>query len=62
MIVQRIAERTGNDFGKDPAELARILADLDEIEPRLRAIADHEVDTTNSIDQVVTSVLALVEA
>jgi adenylate kinase family enzyme len=39
----------------------RILGDLDEIEPRLRAIADHEVDTTNSIDQVVASILNAVE-
>ena len=60
VIVQRITERTGNDFGKDPAELACILGDLDEIEPPLRAIADHEVDTTNSIDQVVASILALI--
>ena len=62
VIVQRIRTRTNNDFGKDAAELQRILDDVDEIEPRLRAIADHEVDTTNSIHQVVASVLTLVDA
>ena len=60
VIVQRITERTGNDFGKDPADLARILDDLANVEPRLRAIADRELNTTDPLDRVVASILALI--
>jgi dephospho-CoA kinase len=62
VLLQRLATRAGNGFGKRPEELARVLADLAEVEPRLRAVADHEVDTSAGIDDVVDAILRLTAA
>ncbi len=59
VLVERIADRTTNGYGKTPGELDRILADLRAIEPRLRAAADHEIRTTKPLGEVVTTVLGL---
>jgi len=56
VLTQRLASRTTNPFGKDPAELARVLDDVREIEPLLRRIATHEIDTTAPLDAVVAEV------
>ena len=61
-MLERLARRTSNPFGKDPAELARILDDLERIEPLLRRAADHEVRTTAPLDEVVDTILRLVGA
>jgi dephospho-CoA kinase len=61
-VLQRIATRTNNPFGKSAEERERLLDDLRDVEPRLRRIADHEVDATASPDEVLTAVLALVAA
>src|SRR6516164_1167866 len=42
VLMQRLATRTNNSFGKSAEEYHRFLADLQEVEPRLRAIADCE--------------------
>lgn len=54
---ERIATRTNNDFGKDPAELAKILADKEEFEPLLRRGADLEIDAGRPLDEVVDAIL-----
>jgi shikimate kinase len=56
VLTERLATRTTNPFGKDPAELARILDDLREVEPLLRRVATHEIDTSQALDDVVTEV------
>ncbi|MDX6374363.1 MAG: hypothetical protein QOD98_3351 [Nocardioidaceae bacterium] len=56
VLTERLASRTTNPFGKDPAELARILDDLREVEPLLRRVATHEIDTSRALDDVVTEV------
>lgn len=56
VLTERLATRTTNPFGKDPAELARILDDLREVEPLLRRVATHEIDTSRALDDVVTEV------
>ena len=61
-LVERLATRTTNSYGKDPEELRRFLEDLEHVEPRLRRVADHEVMTTAALDEVVTTVLRLVDA
>ncbi len=61
-LVRRLSTRSDNPFGKDPEERRRVLHDLEEVEPRLRAIADHEVPTTVPIEEVARSVLRLVGA
>jgi adenylate kinase family enzyme len=59
VLVERIADRTTNGYGRAPGELGRILADLRAVEPRLRAAADHEIRTTMPLGEVVTTVLGL---
>ncbi len=61
VIVERLASRTNNPFGKRPEEVARVLQLQHEIEPLLRAGAGHEIDTSVPLDQVVTKVLQLVD-
>jgi dephospho-CoA kinase len=55
----RLATRTTNAYGKDPAEAARVLSQIDTVEHRLRAIATHEIVTTDSLDTVVARILQL---
>jgi hypothetical protein len=40
VLTRRLATRTNNPFGKSAGDYHRFLADLAEVEPRLRAIAD----------------------
>lgn len=48
----RLATRDTNQFGKDPAELQRIRGDIREVEPLLRRVATHEIDTTRPLRDV----------
>jgi len=52
VLLDRIARRGTNDFGKNDAERARILADLHAVEPLLRRGADAEIDTRRPIAEV----------
>jgi hypothetical protein len=56
VLTRRLATRTTNSYGKDPAELAQILDNLREVEPRLRRIATHELDATRPLQEVVDEV------
>jgi shikimate kinase len=56
VLTERLATRTTNPYGKDPAELQRFLDDLREIEPRLRTIATHEIVSTRPLPEVVDEV------
>jgi GNAT superfamily N-acetyltransferase/dephospho-CoA kinase len=60
-LMQRLDTRPDNPFGKRPGERERILRDLENVEPGLRAIADHEIRTTASLEDIVRSILALVD-
>ncbi len=53
VLLARIAVRTSNPYGKDPAERAQILRDLAEVEPLLRATATIEIDAAAPLSQVV---------
>lgn len=59
ILAGRLASRTGNPFGKSAGELERVLDDLRLVEPRLREIADHEIETTRPLGEVVAEVLRL---
>jgi dephospho-CoA kinase len=59
-LVERLAARTDNPYGRSPEELSRVLDDVRAVEPLLRRVARHEVRTTVPLDQVVTTVLRLV--
>lgn len=52
VLVERIRSRTSNPYGKDNAELERILADRETVEPLLRRSADLVVDTRMPVAQV----------
>jgi shikimate kinase len=59
VIVERLATRTNNDYGKHPDEVARVLELMESVEPLLRRRAHHEIDTSVSLDEVVTTILRL---
>lgn len=61
-LVERLARRTSNPYGKAPEEFRRFLVDVETVEPLLRRVAGHEVRTTVPLDEVVTTVLRLVDA
>jgi dephospho-CoA kinase len=61
-LVERLATRTSNSFGKAPEELSRVIDDVQTVEPLLRRVADHEVRTTVPLNEVVTTVLRVVGA
>src|SRR5690606_11561498 len=60
LILRRLATRTNNAFGKSPDEVERVLALIKEIEPLLRRSADHEIDTSAPLDQVVSQICQVV--
>jgi shikimate kinase len=61
VIVERLRKRTNNPYGKQPDEVARVLSLLETVEPLLRRSAGDEIDTSVSLDDVVTAVLHIVE-
>ena len=59
VILERIASRTTNRYGKDPAERELVLADLAAVEPLLRETATHEIDATLPVAEVVEQLIAI---
>ena len=59
VILDRIAHRTTNNYGKAPEELAMIVDDLANIEPLLRASCTHELDTSRPLADVVADLIAI---
>lgn len=61
VLIERLAARTNNPYGKRPDELAEVLGYLETVEPLLRRSATHEIDTQAPLDEVVAAVLQLAE-
>jgi shikimate kinase len=59
VLLERIDGRTDNLFGKSDTERRQVLADLETVEPLLRAGAGTEIDTTCPPDEVVARIDAL---
>lgn len=59
VIMDRVARRTTNDYGKSPVERAMILDDLATVEPLLRAGCTHELDAARPLDEVVADLIAI---
>ena len=57
IILERLATRTTNPFGESAGERERVLADLRDVEPLLRRLADLVIDTTEPLGRVVDRVL-----
>jgi shikimate kinase len=62
VLAERLATRTTNPYGKDPAELAETLHNQQTVEPLLRAAATLEVVTTIPVAQVADLVLRHMQA
>ena len=58
-MIERLAARTGNPYGKARSDMDRILGDLAAVEPLLRRAADYEIRTTIPLADVVAKVLHL---
>lgn len=61
-LLERLAARTNNPYGKSAEQLRRFLEDVETVEPLLRRVAGHEIRTTVPLNEVVTTVLRLVDA
>jgi shikimate kinase len=59
VMLERIASRDTNPFGKSPEERARIEADTAAVEPLLRSSATVEIDTRRPLAEVVNQLAAL---
>lgn len=61
VIVERLATRTNNPYGKHPGEVARVMDLIETVEPLLRRVAGHEIDTSAPLDDIVAAVLRLTQ-
>jgi hypothetical protein len=61
VILDRVARRTTNDYGKTRVERAMIVVDLAEVEPLLREGCTHELDAGRPLDDVVADLIAIAE-
>src|SRR4051794_7466228 len=59
VILDRIARRTTNDYGKSRLERAMIVEDLATIEPLLRAGCTHDLDASRPLADIVADLLAI---
>ena len=59
VILERIADRTTNDYGKTAREQELILTHLETVEPLLRATATHELDASGPLTKVVDDLVAI---
>ncbi|HZG68131.1 MAG TPA: AAA family ATPase [Herpetosiphonaceae bacterium] len=62
VIVERLGTRTNNPYGKRPDDVARVLHNLETVEPLLRRAAGHEIDTSARLDDVVAALLGIVQS
>jgi hypothetical protein len=58
-MLDRVARRTTNDYGKTELERSEIVADLAEIEPLLRKGCTHELDASRPLEEVVADLIAI---
>jgi dephospho-CoA kinase len=59
VILERIARRTTNSYGKSAVERAMILDDLAKVEPLLRESCTHELDAGRPLDDVIDALIEI---
>jgi hypothetical protein len=59
-LLERLATRTENPYGKAPEERRRFLEDVQTVEPLLRQVATAEIHTTATLNEVVSTILEIV--
>ncbi|HEU4783268.1 MAG TPA: AAA family ATPase [Ktedonobacterales bacterium] len=62
VLVERLRTRASNTYGKDPDEVTRALELVETVEPLLRRAADHEINTSAPLADVVAALLRLPQA
>ncbi len=62
VLVERLTQRTNNPYGTTPGSLARVLEHVETVEPLLREVAHHEIDTSAPLEEVIDELLDLVDA
>lgn len=60
VVVQRVVSRSNNPFGKTQEQLAKILEDMEMYEPLIPRTADHEIDTSVPVEDVVEEILRVI--
>ena len=59
VMAARLTGRPRSEYGSGPGERARVLALIDTVEPLLRRAADHEIDTSGSVEEAVAKILEI---
>jgi hypothetical protein len=59
VILDRVEDRTTNDYGKAPEERDLVLSHLAWVEPLLRETCTHEIDASRPLDDVVGALIAI---
>jgi broad-specificity NMP kinase len=59
VLLDRVARRTLNSYGKTSLERAEILVDLVEVEPLLRQGCTHELDASRPLADIVVDLTAI---
>jgi broad-specificity NMP kinase len=59
VLLDRVASRTMNPYGKTALERAEIVDDVANIEPLLRASCTHEVDASRPLEEVVAALISI---
>jgi len=59
VLLERIAARTTNDYGKSHEERELVLQHIRDVEPRLRSTCTHELDATRPLSEVADAVAAI---
>jgi dephospho-CoA kinase len=62
VIMERLRTRTTNQYGKRHGEVARVLSLVESVEPLLRHAAGYEIDTSVPLEEVVATLLRLVQS
>jgi dephospho-CoA kinase len=62
VVLERVASRTTNDYGKAAEELDLIRFHVETVEPLLRATATHQLDASKPLDDVVDALVAIGES
>ena len=59
LLLDRVARRTNNPYGRTARDRAELLVDLAEIEPPLREGCTHELDASRPLDEVVAQLIEI---
>ena len=59
VLVERLESRTGDAYGTRPGQVERVVGLVETVEPMLRRIAGHEIDTSGRLEDVVSTVVEI---